>query len=234
MNVQQTVLVRVRGQCHFGEVDRGDRGTVVRVRDQFFGDLDTNVLLGFQGRTTDMRRQNHVIQAAQRALELFIVAFRLNREDVDGRPIEFSCFNGIRQRLDFHHAATGGIDQDSAILHGGDLFRANHPAGRGQVRHVQADHVRTIQQLLQAGDLAGITHTQLSDHIVVNHVEAERLCQYRELCADTAVTHDTEGFTARFVGVFRRLQPAALVRASILLGNTAQQHNGFCQYQLRH
>ena len=139
--MQQTVLVRVCGQCHFREVDRRDRGAVVRISDQLLGYLDTDVLLGFQGRTTDMRRQNHVIQAAQRALELFIVAFRLNREDVDGRPIEFSCFNGIRQRLDFHHAATGGVDQDSAILHGGDLFRANHPAGRGKVRYVQADHI---------------------------------------------------------------------------------------------
>ena len=96
MNVQQTVLVRVRGQCHFGEVDRGDRGTVVRVRDQFFGDLDTNVLLGFQGRTTDMRRQNHVIQAAQRALELFIVAFRLDREDINSSAVQLARFNGIR------------------------------------------------------------------------------------------------------------------------------------------
>src|SRR5690554_3246589 len=88
MDVQQAVLVRVGRQGDLGEVDRGDGGAVVGVGHQLLGDLDADVLLGLQGGAADVRGEDDVVQAAQGALELLVVALGLHREDIDGRSVE--------------------------------------------------------------------------------------------------------------------------------------------------
>ena len=77
VDVQQTVLARVSRQGHFREVDRRYGRAVVAVLDQFFCHFQADVGLGFSGGTTDVRGQDHVVQATQRAFEHVVVGTRL-------------------------------------------------------------------------------------------------------------------------------------------------------------
>ena len=65
MDVQQTVLTLVLGQGYFGEIHgRGSR-TIIAIAREFFHHLYTNVFLRILGRTTDMRRENALIDATK-------------------------------------------------------------------------------------------------------------------------------------------------------------------------
>src|SRR5690606_33692768 len=55
--------------------------------------------------------------------------------------------------------------------------------------------------------------------------------QYRQLSTDGAVTDDAQLLAADLEGVGGALQPAATVGNGVLLGNAAQQQNGFGQHQ---
>ena len=67
-----------------------------------------------------------------------------------------------------------------------------------------------------------------------DHVHAQRLGQHRQLGADRAIAHDAQRLAADLERVLGALLPAAAVRHGVLLGNAAQQQNGFGQHQLGH
>src|SRR5690606_4263198 len=166
VDVQQAVLARVRRQGHFREVDRRYRGTVVAVLDQLLGHFQADVGLGLGGGTTDVRGQDHVIQATQWAFELLVVGARLDREYVDGSADQVLVLDRGGQVVQLDYGATGGVDEDRALLHRADFLLADHPLGGGQLRHVQRDDVGQAQQFVQAGHLGGVAQRQFGQRVV--------------------------------------------------------------------
>lgn len=188
-----------------------------------FGHFQADVGLGFGSGTTDVRGQDHVVQATQRAFELLVVGARLHREHVDGGADQVLVLDGGGQVVQLDHGAACGVDQDRALLHRADFLLADHPLGGRQLRHVQRNDVGQAQQLVQAGDLHGVAQWQLGQRVVEIHLHAHVLGQDRQLGADRAVTDDTQLLAADFEGVGRALDPAATVAGSVLLGDAAQR-----------
>ena len=73
MDVQQTVLTFVLWQGDLREVHRRRGRTVVTIARELLGDLDTNVFLRLLSRATDVRREDALIEAAKRLLELVVI-----------------------------------------------------------------------------------------------------------------------------------------------------------------
>ena len=234
VDVQQTVLARVSRQGHFREVDRRYRGTVVAVLDQFFRDFQADVGLGFSGGAADVRGQDHVVQATQRAFEDVIVGARLHREHVDGSADQVLVLDRVGQGIQLDHGAASGVDQDPAFLDRADFLLTDHPLGLGRFRNVQGDDVGHAQQLGQAGHLGGVAQWQLGQGVVEEHLHTQAFSQHRQLRADRAVADDAQLLAADFEGVGRALDPAATVAGSVLLRDTAQQQDGLGQHQLRY
>ncbi|MNN68507.1 hypothetical protein D3C81_1842220 [compost metagenome] len=92
--------------------------------------------------------------------------------------------DGGGQVVQLDHGATGGVDQDRALLHRADFLLADHPLGGWQLRHVQRDDVGQAQQFVQAGDLYGVAQRQLGQRVVEVDLHAQALGQYRQLGTD--------------------------------------------------
>ena len=73
MDVQQTVLTLVLGQGDLREIHRRRGRAVVTVARELFSNLDTNVFLRLLSRTTDMGRENALIDATKWRLELVVI-----------------------------------------------------------------------------------------------------------------------------------------------------------------
>ena len=234
MDVQQAVLARVGRQGHFREVHGRYRGTVVAVLDQFFCHFQTDVGLRFSGRTADVRGQDHVVQATQRAFEHVVVGARLNREHVDGGADQVLVLDCVSQGVQLNHGAASGVDQNAALFNGTDFFLADHPLGGCGFRYVQGDDVGHAQQFVQIADLGGVAQWQLGHGVVEEHLHAQTFSQNRQLSTDRAVTHDTQLFAADFEGVGCAFDPAATVAGSVFLRDATQQQDRFSQHQLGH
>ncbi len=181
-----------------------------------------------------MRGQDHVVQATQRAFELFVVGARLDREHVDGSADQVLVLDCGSQVVQFDHGATGGVDQDRALLHRTDFFLADHPLGGRQFRHVQRNDVGQAQQLVEAGDLYSVAQRQLGQRVVEVHLHAQVFCQDRQLGTDRAVADDAQLLAADLERVGCALDPAATVAGSVLLRDAAQQQDGLGQHQFGH
>ncbi|MNZ98931.1 hypothetical protein D3C78_1182370 [compost metagenome] len=142
--------------------------------------------------------------------------------------------DGCGQVVQFYHGATGGVDQDRALLHRADFFLTDHPLSGWQLRHMQRDDVGQAQQFVQAGDLYGVAQRQLGQRVVEVDLHAQALGQYRQLGTDRAIADDAQLLAADFEGVGRALDPAATVAGSVLLRDAAQQQDRFGQHQLRY
>ena len=110
MDVQQTTTA-VQRQRHFREVHRRERRTVVGVFAQLTCHFQTDILLRFLRRPADVRRQDHVVELAQRRGERIAVGGGLRWENVDGRPCQMLTLQRIAQRRDIDHRATRGVNQ---------------------------------------------------------------------------------------------------------------------------
>src|SRR5476649_1214748 len=234
VDVQQTVLARVSRQGHFREVDRGHRRTVVAVLDQLFRHFQTNVGLGFGSRTTDVRGQDHVVQATQRAFELVVVGARLDREHVDGGADQVLVLDRVSQGLQLDNSTASSVDQNPAFFHCADFFLADHPLGFSGFRYVKGDDIRQAQQFGQARNLSGVAQWQLGQGVVEEHLHAQAFCQDGKLSTDRSVADDAQFLAADFEGVGSALDPATTVAGSVLLRDAAQQQDGFCQHQFGH
>jgi len=155
-------------------------------------------------------------------------------EHVDRRADQVLVLDRLGQRVEFDHGAAGGVDQDAALLDRADFALADHPLGGRQFRHVQGDDVALAEQVVQVADLRGVAQRQLGHHVVEADLHAERFGEYRELGADRAVADDAELLAADLEGVRRALDPAAAVAGSVLLGDAAQQQDGFGEHQFGH
>ena len=221
-------------QRHFGEIHRRQRGTIVAVADQLGRHLAADAFLGLARGTTDVRREQHVGKANERRLELALVALRFHRKHVDGRPQNVLRFQRRCQRIDIHHRATRGIDQEAAAFHFRNAGRVHHVLRRRRFGHVQTHHIRPGQQLVQGGQLAGIAQGQLGFDVIEHHAHAHVLGHQADLGADVAIADDAQRLAAHLERIGGTLHPAALVQQGVLLGNAPHQHDDLGQHQLGH
>src|SRR5690606_6508438 len=82
VDVQQAQAALVLGQGDLGEVHRRQGAAVVAVAHQLGRHLDADVLLRLKRAATDVRGQDHVVEAGQRRDEGIVVALGLDREHV--------------------------------------------------------------------------------------------------------------------------------------------------------
>ena len=232
VNVQQAAGALVARQRHFREVDGREGGAVVGVFDQLVGHFQPDVLLRFMGGATDVRGQDDVLQATQRALELLVIGLGLDREDVDGGAGNMAALDDVSQRVDIHHGTAGGVDKDGARFHHPQLLGTDHVLGGGGFRHVQADDVRHIEQLDHARHLNGVTQRELVLDVVVVDLHADALGDDAKLGADMAVADDAELLAARFHRAVGQLFPHPAMALGVLLGDAAQQQQDLAQNQL--
>ncbi len=140
-------------------------------------------------------------------------------------------FDGVSQCVQLDHGAARGVDQDAALFHRADFFLADHPLGFRGFRNVQGDDIGHAQQLVQARHLSGVAQRQFGQRVVEVHLHAQTFGQYRQLRTDRTVTDDAQLLATDLEGIGRAFDPAATVAGCVLLGDTAQQQDGFGQHQ---
>ncbi|KPX97577.1 Uncharacterized protein ALO61_05256 [Pseudomonas savastanoi pv. nerii] len=231
VDVQQAMLAGVSRQGHFREVDRRYRRTVVAVLDQLFCDFQTDVGLRFGSGTADVRGQDHVVQATQRAFEDVVVRAWLDREHVDCSADQVLVLDRVGQGVQFNDCAASRVDQDAALFHRANFFFADHPLGFRGFRHVQGNDIGHAQQLVQAGHLSRVAQWQLGQRVVEVHLHAQAFGQHRQLRTNRAIANDAELLATDFERVGRAFDPAATVAGSVLLRDTAQQQDRLGQHQ---
>ena len=96
-----------------------------------------------------MRREDDVFHAAQRRVERFITAFRLNREDVQRRTGDMTTRQRFGEVANDYALAASGVNQHCARLHQIQFARADKIARPRRFRHMQADHVRLRQERVE-------------------------------------------------------------------------------------
>ena len=108
-------------QLHLREVDGAGGGAHVGILDQLARHLGADALLRLLGRAADVRGEDDVVEALQRAHELLGVGRGLDRKHVDGRAGELLGAQRRRQGLEIDHGAARVVDEERARLHAGDL-----------------------------------------------------------------------------------------------------------------
>ena len=234
VDVQDPAQPWVSRQRDLGEVDGRQRGTVVAVADELGGHLATDAFLSLARGAADVRREQHVLEADERRLEVALVALGLDREHVDGCAQDVLRFQGRSQRVDVDHGAARGIDEEAALLHAGNLLGAHHFLRVRRLGHVQAHHVGLGQQLVLRGQLACVAQRQLGLDIVEHHAHAQVFGQQAQLGADVAVADDAQCLATHLERVGGALHPAAPMQQCVLLRNAAHQHDDLGQHQLGH
>ncbi|MNY11875.1 hypothetical protein D3C86_1449260 [compost metagenome] len=182
----------------------------------------------------DVRGQDHVGHADQRAGQRFVGALGLGGEHVQRGAGQVAGLQRRVQRGDIHHRAARGVDQDGAAAHARDGFRVHDVFGGLAAGHVQRHDVGLFQQVVQRAGGAGVAQRQLGFHVVIDDAHAQAFGQRADLRADIAVTHDAQRLATGLEGAGGALVPMAQVDARVLFGNAAQQQDGFAQHQLGH
>ena len=66
---------------------------------------------------------------------------RLLLVHVERRARQMARLQRLDQRVYVHRGAARGVDEDRAVLHGGEFLSAHQAAALGREAHVQADRV---------------------------------------------------------------------------------------------
>ena len=94
--------------------------------------------------------------------------------------------------------AAAVVDDNDAVFHLGDVFLADEPGVAGQKRHVNTDHIRLREQLVQRDIFADGAARVVGVGVVDENAHAERFGDGTGMTADLAAAAQTEGFTLQF------------------------------------
>ena len=170
-----------------GEVDRALGGAGLQEAHQLLG-LAADVLLRFLRAAADVRRQDHVGQADQRAVQRFVRAGGESRA-----PRQMAGLQRLVQRVDVDHGAARALIRM-------DPRRANGLGVHDVLGGLAARHVRVTTSDCSSSSLsepaARALPRQLGFHVVEHHAHA--FGQRADLRADVAVAHDAQRLAARF------------------------------------
>ncbi|KAG0769769.1 hypothetical protein G6F22_017315 [Rhizopus arrhizus] len=163
---------------------------------RLLGHFAADVLLRFLRAAADVRGQDDVGQADQRAGQRFVRALGLGGEHVQRGAGQVTGLQGGVQGVDVHHRAARGVDQDRAAPHAADRFRVHDVFGGLAARHMQRHHVRLLQQVVECPGGAGVAQRQLGFHVVIDDAHAQAFGQGADLRTDIAVAHDAQRLAA--------------------------------------
>ncbi len=204
---------------------------IVGIANQLGGNIQGNILLRFARAAANVRRQNHVVHAAQFRYEFLVGAGRFERKYVDGRATQMVALQRGGEVRNIDHFSTRGIDQMRPGAHQVQLLGTDQTASLLRIRHVKAEDVAGLQLRIEAIERFCVAEGKFVDDVVIDHPHAQALSEYAELGADMAITHDTQNLATHFVRADGGLQPLAAVGGGVLGRNTAHQANDFGQHQ---
>ncbi len=126
-----------------------------------FRHRNAGFILGLSRGGTEVRREHHLRQIAQRT-----VPERLLGEDVEGGSRHFAGGDRLRQRVLVDDVASGGVHDAHSVLHLGERIGPDEPFGLPRLGHMQRDEVRLGKDVVQCG---GELHAE-APRPVVAHV----------------------------------------------------------------
>ena len=225
---------RLNGQRHLGEIHRPQRAASVGIIGELGRHLLADARLRLLRAATDMRRQNHIIDALQRRGEDIAIARRLLRKHIDSGTGDPPFTQRHGQGIEVHNRAAGIVDEDRARLHLGDLGCADHALGRRGLGHMHRYDIGPMQQLIKAAAAAGIAQRQLGHDIPIHHPHAKTLGQDRKLAADIAIADNAQGAATHLAIALRTFRPSAGMGGDALGHHAAQQTDNLAHHQLGH
>ena len=179
----------------------GDVGEVHRVRDvavlkivgDLLGDHDRAVFLGLLGRGAEVRQRHEA---------------RVLTEQVAGEVADVGVQASLVQAGQcgalVDDALARKVEQHAALFHQRDAFGIDEVLGRRQERHVQADEVGALDEVVDAGRLAHLRRQAPGGfdgdfRVVADDLHAQRDRRFGELRADGAEADDAQRAAAQFV-----------------------------------
>ena len=149
----------------------------------------------------------------------------LHFEHVDPGAAQIAAVQRVGQGLGVHHRAPGGIDEQRALLHFGDVLLADQALGGFVQRTVEGDEVRLRQQFVQGDELDEGGLVPLDVPLIAQHPAAKGVEQFRRTPADGPYAHDAHRLALQLAAHQAVLGlPGAAAR--LHLGNVAQQREG--------
>ena len=140
-----------------------------------------------------MRGGDEVVEAH----ELVLAVGRLVDEGIAGGGADDAVLEGVVERVFVHDAAAGGVDEDGALLHVGELFGADHVLGLGREGHGDVHHVGHLEHVLELVvllDAPGLGLLARDVGVVAHELRVEAAGEDRAGAAgDVAHAHEADG-----------------------------------------
>ena len=144
--------------------------------------------------------------------------------DVEGGAGDVLGVKGLGESVDVDNGSAGCVDENHALLHLGELCRADHELGLRGLGDMHGDNVGVLQEVLKGVNLLCVAEAELLLGIEEDYLEAEGLGDNADLGSDVAVADDAEGLAPGLKAACGVLLPYAAVAVGILLRNAAEQH----------
>ena len=196
------------------------------VRDELFGHERADGLLRLDRRTPDVRRENDVVEACERAGKRVAVCVGLVREHVDPGAAQASVRQPLPHRVQVHDGAARKIDENRALLHRHDSVPPEKSGIRRASVDVNRDDVRPFEELAQAAHAHGVADRKPFGDVVEEHGHAERFRDDAKLGADGAVADDSEGLSPNLVRAGGGFLPHAGLKGVVLVRQMAREGDG--------
>ena len=190
--------------------------------------------LSFERRTADMRCQDHIVLVSQRRGERIAALLRLDREHVNGRPGDMPGIQMALERVQIRNKTARQVDENSALLHVGELFLAEEASVRLAPVHMQRHGIGLLKELIETRHALGVAHRELLLKIIEQDAHAHGLGENRKLGADIAVADDAERLAAHLVRPAGGLVPHAMLHMVRVCRDAAHQADDVADDQFHH
>jgi hypothetical protein len=177
-----------------GDVDRGRQIAGEQRVAHRTADLQAHPLLRLRRGRGEVRREDHALELAERR----VGGERLDREHVQRRATDALLFDRLRQRYGVYQLTARRVHEHRGGLHELEPRGVDQVVRLLRVGHVQRDHVRLAQQLVERQQLELQLRGALGREVgvVPHHVHAERARQLRHVPADAAQADDADRLAA--------------------------------------
>ena len=135
------------------------------------GDMGPGLVLGFDGRRTEVRCEHDLGQFEERAF-----GQRFGGEDVERRPADVAAANCLDQGKLVDDPAARGVDDPHALLAFGQVVLAQQSFGVGGQRQMDGREVGALEHLAQLDELDPDSPGPVAtdEGVVGDHLHAER------------------------------------------------------------
>ena len=185
-------------QRDLGHVDGTNSVSLVDVADESIGDLQTNGALGLLSGTSNMGRQDDVLERAdivspgvEGLVEVVTIRGGLRGVDVDSGTSETARARGLDEGGDVDDGSARGVDEVGALLHLQELLGGHHPLGLLDLGDVESDEVGALEELLEGLDLLSHSEGHEGDDVVVEDRHSHGFCEHGELRSNVSIPNNS-------------------------------------------